>query len=990
MIRAIITEVATGMIRNKFRSGPQEAEGAQGTVGATTGAQAGSQQGPVRSTLSQDSSVERNPARCLPYRIVALLIDAIPVFIIAILAAALIQFVTGLNADVSSYFILLALFVVARVAYHTPLEHYYGFTPGKYVAGIRVYGPDGENPPSLQAAAIRNALRLVDGFYFYLVGFVVALFSGERKRIGDWAAGTKVLKINERSLLQKAADATKPNTAAGHEQQRSQPSPEPSTQQPEAVAHQQAIDRVLEEVVRIVDGHGEHAYVFRTGRAVLIFGSRGQHTQTVVFPAWGEGHATLSEDGDTVLLNGQEWISNVAEDGTSRYLQCLTAATFQTSEGQPTSHHVTTLAYLEHELLAYNERRTLEEVDNEVASLDPEDHRRLSSRLVYSPPQRQAEQPVGPQPVPESTDGQQTYLSLYAKDLTASARSGEMPPVIGREDQIKQVLRTLSRTTKNNPVLRGEAGVGKTAVAEGLARLAAGIEEGREIPKELSGMEIHELSLSAMEAGTAMRGIFEERLEGLLVEVKGRDDVILFVDELHRLMSAGSHSESASPAAQILKPALARGEMKLIGATTTDEYRQIESDAAMERRLQPVNVPPLTTDQTVQVLNQTRSRYEKDDVTLPDEALSAAAEWADRYIPGNLPDRAIDLVDSVAAAKRMEGGGVVTTADVSDIVEESTGIKPETSGADRARLSGLENELKDRVIGQDHAVSKVARTIRRQQTLGDERPASLLFLGSSGVGKTELAKALAYSLFGSDRRMVGLDMSEFQDEMSLSRLLGASRGYKESEEGGQLTEAVRRQPYSVILLDEIEKANGRILTILLQLLDEGRLTDGRGREVDFKNCVVIMTSNVGAERVLAGEEDPGVVTEDLLAAGFPPELLGRMDERVVFHPLSGDDLQQIVRGLVARVAERAKRKQGVELGVDDMLIAAIADEGYDPRFGARDLRNQVRHRVEDYFTNLITDGRVGGDSGIQRVELWYDAEDREQHWYVPEIPEEPE
>lgn len=1033
MIRAIISEIAIQKIRNKMAGGAHEAEQASGQ-----------QQSERQANGQQAARESANDSRTnlLMLRIVALVVDMIPVFFIVLIIQALIAGVSGQSFGLGVGFFVFPAWVIARFAYHTPLEHYFGRTAGKLAAGLKVYGADGESPPSLQETAIRNALRVLDGLFFNLVGFVAAVASKDGQRLGDMAAGTTVLAADGPTPLRDALDHARTQRSAAESQQQEEhrqatdqqaafssqseePEPEGAAKAADGDSDQQALDDVQEEVFRVLRKHNEYAYVFREPENLLLFDTRGNDAQTVITPISREGRATISKQApqstfshyeeifdsffgnssfgsqgtqsgsgpkiDMLMINGEQAWKAQGEDSESgaRTLLCLTRATFQAPDGQPTSHAVTTLDHLEHELLAYDPRRTLDELDQWVAGLDQETIRRRSGRLIYSPPPRQSEQPVSPQPEVQSTSGQ-SYLSLYAKDLTASARAGNIPPVIGREEQIRQVLRTLSRTTKNNPVLRGEAGVGKTAVAEGLARLAAGIEEGRKVPKELAGMKIHELSISAMESGTTMRGMFEERLEGVLAEVKERGDVILFVDELHMLMSAGSHSQSSSPAAQILKPALARGEMKLIGATTTDEYRQIETDAAMERRLQPIDVPPLTPDQTAQVLFQTRSRYQKDDVIIRDEAIIAAAEWAGRYIEGNLPDRAIDLIDDAAAGKRMEGDGLVATADVSKLVEERTGIKPETSSADRAKLSGLEDELKARVIGQDDPVGAVARTVRRQQTLGDERPASLLFLGSSGVGKTELAKALASSLFGSERRMVRLDMSEFQDESGLNRMLGASRGYKDSEEGGQLTEAVRRQPYSVILMDEIEKANRNVLTILLQLLGDGRLTDGRGREVDFKNTIVIMTSNVGAQRVLAGEKDPAVVTEDLLAAGFLPELVGRIDERVVFHPLSGEDLQRIVRGLAGKVSERAQRRQGVELEVHETLIADIAERGHDPRFGARDIQNEVRRRIEDYFADLITRGYVGGDSGIRRVGLWYDAEDREDHLYDPQERESEE
>lgn len=472
--------------------------------------------------------------------------------------------------------------------------------------------------------------------------------------------------------------------------------------------------------------------------------------------------------------------------------------------------------------------------------------------------------------------------------------------------------------------------------------------------------------------------MFEERMKEVIRAASG-SKVILFVDELHRLMGMGSSSEAEkSPGAQMLKPALARGDVTVIGATTQDEYREIEKDPALARRFQPVTVPPLSAEATTEVLRKLRPKWEAGGlVSIEEDALSVAASWAERNLRGNLPDSSLALMDDAVSGKKAEGGGAVGREDLAQVIEEQTGIKAQSSSEEMAKLRGLEDELRWRVVGQDQAVEVVARTIRRRAALGEDRPASLLFLGPSGVGKTELGKALAESLFGDEKAMIRLNMSEFSREGSEWRLIGSPTGYKESESGGQLTEAVRRRPYSVVLLDEIEKAHPQIHTLLLQLLDEGSLSDGRGLEVDFTHAIIVMTSNVGAERILAGDESPDRAADDLIRAGFPPEVVGRVDERVVFPPLGDEALEDIVRLLVRKPLARVKERQGVEADVDGSLISSIAAQGRDPRLGARELRSGVRTRVEDKLTDLMMDGALGNGSGSDRVLLYHDEESGE-------------
>jgi ATP-dependent Clp protease ATP-binding subunit ClpC len=645
-------------------------------------------------------------------------------------------------------------------------------------------------------------------------------------------------------------------------------------------------------------------------------------------------------------------------------------------------------------------------------------------------PQAGGGRPGGPGQGQSSTP----TLDEYGRDLTEMARNGQVDPVIGREQEIEQTVEVLSRRRKNNPVLIGEAGVGKTAIVEGIA---AQIVEG-DVPETLRGRRLIELDLTGLVAGTRYRGDFEERLTKIMDEIREHsDEVIVFIDELHTVVGAGS-SEGSGGAGTMLKPALARGELHIIGATTLDEYRRtIEKDAALERRFQPVLVSEPSVEDTVQILCGLRDRYEAHhQVRFTDDAVRAAVELSDRYVPDrHLPDKAIDLIDQAgarvrrqvktpptdlrgleqevdrlqrekdqavageqyeraselrdqlaAAQRRLEeartGGGQagvpeVGVEDIAEVLSRSTGIPvSQLTQEEMQRLLQLEERLHERVVGQDDAVRVVAEAVRRSRVgLGDpDRPiGSFLFLGPTGVGKTELARTLAEALFGDEDRMIRLDMSEFQERHTVSRLVGSPPGYVGYEDAGQLTEAVRRRPYSVVLLDEIEKAHPDVFNTLLQVLDDGRLTDSQGRTVDFKNTVLIMTSNLGSELVQGRNAPLGFGTGDAAAAdaglrdrlmrrlreSFRPEFLNRIDEIVVFQQLESEQLQEITRLLLDETRRRLSA-QGIEVTVTDDAVAWIAERGYEPQFGARPLRRAIQREVDNPLARLLLDGRLGG------------------------------
>jgi ATP-dependent Clp protease ATP-binding subunit ClpC len=613
-------------------------------------------------------------------------------------------------------------------------------------------------------------------------------------------------------------------------------------------------------------------------------------------------------------------------------------------------------------------------------------------------------------------------LDQYGRDLTERARDGKLDPVIGRDNEVEQTIEVLSRRTKNNPVLIGEPGVGKTAIVEGIAqRIVNG-----DVPSTLADRRVVSLDLSGLVAGAKYRGEFEERLKSVMDEVTAAEgDLILFIDELHTVVGAGA-AEGSMDAGNMLKPALSRGELHVIGATTVDEYRKyVEKDAALERRFQPILVPEPSVEDTIAILRGLRDRYEAHhQVRYSEEALIAAAELSERYITSRfLPDKAIDLIDQAGARVRLRSRTpapdtraqeerlasmqrekdsavadenyeranglkqqiadaereleeirsapgvtpVVTADDIAEVVSRATGIPvAELTEEERDRLLRLEAHLHERVIGQDEAVEAVADAVRRSRAgLGDpNRPqGSFLFLGPTGVGKTELARSLAAALFGSDDRMVRIDMSEFQERHTVSRLIGAPPGYVGYEEAGQLTEAVRRRPYSVLLLDEIEKAHPDVFNTLLQLLDDGRLTDGQGRTVDFTNTVVIMTSNVGADRILAGTTAGRDVESmrdelmNLLGQHFRPEFLNRIDEIVLFHGLERTELRQITELMLEEVRRRL-HAQGVSLDIGDEAMDWLANRGYQPEFGARPLRRVIQREVDRQLSRMLLAGEL--------------------------------
>ncbi len=625
-------------------------------------------------------------------------------------------------------------------------------------------------------------------------------------------------------------------------------------------------------------------------------------------------------------------------------------------------------------------------------------------------------------------------LDQLGIDLTEMARNHELDPVIGREKEIQRVIQILSRRTKNNPVLIGDPGVGKTAIVEGLAqKMIAG-----EVPENLKGKRLMQLSMGNIVAGTKYRGEFEERMRKLVKEVKEAKDVILFIDEIHTLVGAGG-AEGAVDAANILKPSLARGEFQVIGATTLDEYRKyIEKDAALERRFQPVFVGEPTIEDTIAILHGLRDKYEAHHrVKITDEALEAAAKLSARYITERfLPDKAIDLVDEAAARARLatmeapeslrelekkleavrkekeaavasqefekaaklrdeerrlseeleqkrkewrsrqsQEEPMVTAEDVAVIVSEWTGVPVvQLTEEEARRLLRMEEEIHKRLIGQEEAVSAVARAIRRARSgLKDpKRPVgSFLFLGPTGVGKTEMARALAEFLFGSEDAMIRLDMSEFMERHEVSKLIGAPPGYVGYEEGGKLTEMVRRRPYSIVLFDEIEKAHPDVFNILLQILEDGRLTDGQGHVVDFRNTVIIMTSNVGAQDLMKGTtlgfssgEGPAMdwdkVCERIREAvrhTFRPEFLNRIDEMVIFKPLGKAELLKIV-DLMLKEVEKRLSEQGVRIVVSQAARELLLAEGFDPKFGARPLRRTVQRMVEDRLADELLEGTI--------------------------------
>jgi len=668
---------------------------------------------------------------------------------------------------------------------------------------------------------------------------------------------------------------------------------------------------------------------------------------------------------------------------------------------------------------------------------DAEKIRNEIIRMLSGPGRRQQGQGGAPGEKSKSSK----LLDQFGRNLTKLAAESKLDPVVGRQTEIERVMQILSRRTKNNPVLIGEPGVGKTAVVEGLAARIS----GNQVPELLKGKQIYTLDLAALVAGSKYRGEFEERLKKVMKEITQRGDIILFIDELHNLVGAGA-AEGAIDAASILKPALARGELQTIGATTLDEYRKyLERDAALERRFQQIRVDEPSVDDTVQILRGLRDRYEAHHrCKISDEALGAAAVLSDRYIQDrHLPDKAIDLIDEAASRMRIktmsappryreledeiekvrkdkeasieaqefekaaalrdkerkltqkkreleenwraeEGNGEqpeIGEEEIADIVSMWTGIPVfKLTEAESQKLIRMEDELHKRVIGQEEAIVAVSKSIRRARAgiKDPKRPTgSFIFLGPSGVGKTELARTLAEFLFGDEDAMIQVDMSEYMEKHSVSRLVGSPPGYIGYDEGGQLTEAVRRKPYSVVLLDEVEKAHPDVFNILLQILEDGKLTDAQGRKVDFRNTIVIMTSNIGAATISKNQtlgfsvgDDSGLSYDEMkerimgeLKRVFRPELLNRIDEVIVFHKLTKDEIMTIVELMMKRLRDQMGEHEAViELteGAKELLV----DKGYDPTMGARPLRRAIQRYIEDPLADFVLGRELGPGSTI--------------------------
>ncbi len=669
---------------------------------------------------------------------------------------------------------------------------------------------------------------------------------------------------------------------------------------------------------------------------------------------------------------------------------------------------------------------------------DAEKIRNEIIRMLSGPGRRQQGAGGG---APGEKSKSSKLLDQFGRNLTKLAAEGKLDPVVGRQTEIERVMQILSRRTKNNPVLIGEPGVGKTAVVEGLAARIS----GNQVPELLKGKQIYTLDLAALVAGSKYRGEFEERLKKVMKEITQRGDIILFIDELHNLVGAGA-AEGAIDAASILKPALARGELQTIGATTLDEYRKyLERDAALERRFQQIRVDEPSVDDTVQILRGLRDRYEAHHrCKISDEALAASATLADRYIQDrHLPDKAIDLIDEAASRMRIktmsappryreledeiekvrkdkeasieaqefekaaalrdkerkltqkkreleenwraeEGNGEqpeIGEEEIADIVSMWTGIPVfKLTEAESQKLIRMEDELHKRVIGQEEAIVAVSKSIRRARAgiKDPKRPTgSFIFLGPSGVGKTELARTLAEFLFGDEDAMIQVDMSEYMEKHSVSRLVGSPPGYIGYDEGGQLTEAVRRKPYSVVLLDEIEKAHPDVFNILLQILEDGKLTDAQGRKVDFRNTIVIMTSNIGAGTISKNQtlgfsvgDDTGLSYDEMkerimgeLKRVFRPELLNRIDEVIVFHKLTKEEIMTIVDLMMKRLRDQMGEHEAV-IELTDGAKELLVDKGYDPTMGARPLRRAIQRYIEDPLADFVLGRELGSGATI--------------------------
>ena len=616
-----------------------------------------------------------------------------------------------------------------------------------------------------------------------------------------------------------------------------------------------------------------------------------------------------------------------------------------------------------------------------------EEEPQIRIRAVREDPQEEEEQKV-------------SALEEFGYDITKAAREGKLDPLVGREDEIQRVIQILGRRRKNNPMLVGDPGVGKSAIVEGIAiKITNG-----DIPPVLADKRLISLDLGSIVAGTKYRGDFEKRLKSIINEVAASPDVILFIDEFHTIVGAGGASGSLD-AANMLKPALARGDIQCIGATTMDEFRKVvEKDGALDRRFQKIVVEHTDIQQTISILGRLKENYEKHHtVVFTDDAIEACVRMSDRYITDRcLPDKAIDAMDEAGSMVRLmnpKKTGTVTAENVAEVISKMTGIPSgRVAEGESARLVKMRDKISRRIIGQDEAIDKVVKAIQRNRA-GIKDPGkpigTFIFFGPTGVGKTQLAKSLAEYLFDSEENMIRLDMSEYMEKFNVSRLIGAPPGYVGFEEGGQLSERVRRKPYCVVLLDEIEKAHPDVFNLLLQVMDEGRLTDSNGRTVSFRNTILIMTSNVGSREL--DEYGSGVgfntagrnirsnrksVLEKAVKKAFPPEFINRVDEQVFFNPLEKEDIEKIIdielKGLKARV-----RDAGFDLNVTAAAKRFVADAGYDPSYGARPLKRAMQKYIEDPVSeHIITDRMFGGGhgNGKLRVSLSKDKENTLVEW----------
>ena len=789
---------------------------------------------------------------------------------------------------------------------------------------------------------------------------------------------------------------------------------------------QKVLALALEEAVRL--GHKD----IGTEHVLLGLIREGEGIAAKALQSLGLGLDKIQSEVESLIGRGTEQQGNTTSSHTPNYTpRAKKVIELSMDEARKLGHTYVGTEHILLGLIREGEGIAARIMNNLGVSLNKA--RQQVLQLLGSSEMMSSHQPAG-----NNTNANTPTLDSLARDLTAFAREGGLDPVIGRSKEIERVIQVLSRRTKNNPVLIGEPGVGKTAIAEGLAQKIV----NNEIPETLRDKRVMTLDMGTVVAGTKYRGEFEDRLKKIMDEIRQAGNIILFIDELHTLIGAGG-AEGAIDASNILKPALARGELQCIGATTLDEYRKyIEKDAALERRFQPIQVDEPNVDDAIRILHGLRDRYEAHHrVKITDEAIEQAVKLSDRYITDRfLPDKAIDLVDEAASKVRLQSFTVppnlkelearleevrkekdaavqsqefeeaaalrdqeqklreeldktkkdwkerqgklnmeVTPEDIASVVASWTGIPViKLKEEETERLLKMEEILHDRVIGQDEAVKSVSRAVRRARAgLKDpKRPiGSFIFLGPTGVGKTELARAVAETLFGDEDSMIRIDMSEYMEKHSTARLVGAPPGYVGYDEGGQLTEKVRRKPYSVILLDEIEKAHPDVFNILLQVLDDGRLTDSKGRTVDFRNTVVIMTSNVGANMIkkntslgfTTGDterkyQDMKDKVMDELKKSFRPEFLNRIDEVIVFHSLEQEHIEQIVSLMTDELRKRLKEQQ-IDFVLSEEAKKVLAKEGFDPAYGARPLRRAIQRNIEDRLSEELLKGTINkGDT----------------------------